>query len=187
MPSPFSLCRSLSYTYIYTHTHVFTSFHVLNGFWSPVCQEADWSVSRIPAWCLSDVCQQLPLGFLSKIYFNCRKIKERLCSQKYFWQPTVQNTTHPHSPVARSLDSSSSGPAQPGVMRQGSVVETIVPLCLGSQKVSFFETQSLFQKEHLQQRWAIAFQGTMETSSCITLAVTGRRSAGKRRKFPLSC
>lgn len=27
----------------------------------------------------------------------------------------------------------------------------------------------------------------METSSCINLTVTGRRSAGKRRKIPLSC
>lgn len=68
-----------------------------------------------------------------------------------------------------------------------SVMETIVPLCLGSQKVSFFETRSLFRKEHLSQRWAAAFQGTMETSSCITLTVTGRRSAGEHCWFPLSC
>lgn len=108
-------------------------------------------MSRIPVGWLRDVCQQLPLGFLSEIYFSCRKIRECLCSQKYSWQPTLDHdpSSQPSCTVSRQhlLGASTTWGDE-----TSSVMETIVPLCLGSQQVSFFETQRLFQKEHLQWR-----------------------------------
>lgn len=66
-----------------------------------------------------------------------------------------------------------------------SVMEMIVPLCLGSRQMSFFEIQRLFQSRASLAGMGRSFPGTMETSSCITLTVTGRRSCWKEPKIPL--